>query len=58
MSREVKIRKPIINFEKLRNGEEVKCPECKEGIFRTKQLDSKRARHFRCDKCGMMINYD
>ena len=52
------MKKTPIDFKKLRNGEEVKCPECKEGIFRTKQLDSKRARHFRCDKCGMMINYD
>ena len=58
MNGEVKMKTPIINFEKLRNGEEVKCPKCKEGVFRTKQLDPQKARHFRCDKCGMMINYD
>lgn len=53
-----KAKKPIIDFGKLRNGEEVRCPECKEGIFRTNAKDPKTAHHFRCDKCGMMINYD
>lgn len=46
-----------IDFEKLRNGEEVKCPECKEGIMRTEH-DPKTSHHFECDKCGMQINMD
>ena len=52
------MRKPPIDFRKLRNGEEVKCPECKEGIFRTECHDPKTAHYFECDKCGLMINYD
>ena len=46
-----------IDFEKLRAGEEVKCPKCKNGVFRT-EYDSKISHYFKCDKCGMMINFD
>lgn len=52
------MKKPPIDFKQLRNGEEVRCPECKEGILRTESQDPKTAHHFECDKCGMMINYD
>ena len=55
---EKNIKKPPIDFKKLRNGEEVRCPKCKEGVFRTESTNPKTAHHFRCDKCGMMINYD
>lgn len=52
------MKKPPIDFKKLKNGEEVKCPECKEGVLRTESQDPKTAHHFECDKCGMAINYD
>ena len=51
------MNKSGIDFKKLRNGEQVKCPECKDGILKTKQ-DPKITHHFRCDKCGMRINFD
>jgi small subunit ribosomal protein S27Ae len=53
-----KMKKPTVDLKKLRNGEEVRCPECKEGILRTEYHDTKKAHHFECDKCGMMINFD
>ena len=34
------MKKIEIDFEKLRAGEEVKCPKCKNGVFRT-EYDSK-----------------
>ena len=44
-----------LDWKKLRAGEKVKCPECKNGIIKTK-YDSKTSHHFKCDKCGMQIN--
>lgn len=46
-----------IDVKKLRNGEDVKCPECKEGILRT-PYDPKTTHSFKCDKCGMRINWN
>jgi uncharacterized protein (DUF983 family) len=51
------MKKPPIDFKKLRNGEKVNCPECKEGVFQTK-YDPKTTHHFKCDKCGLSINFD
>ncbi len=51
------MNKPPIDFKKLRNGEKVKCPECKEGMFHTEH-DPKTSHHFKCDKCGSSINFD
>ena len=51
------MKEPLIDFKKLRNGEKVKCPECKEGIFCTNR-DSKASHHFKCNKCGTSINFD
>lgn len=49
--------KPNVDLKKLRDGKEVRCPECKEGILRTK-YNPKTSHHFKCDKCGMQINID
>lgn len=49
--------KPEKDFEKLRAGKEVICPKCKTGIFRTGH-DPKITHYFKCDKWGMMINFD
>lgn len=46
-----------IDLKKLRNGEEVKCPECKGGVLRTEN-EPRTSHHFECDKCGMQINID
>ena len=51
------MKKPPIDFKKLRNGEKVNCPECKEGVFKTSD-DPKTSHHFKCDKCGLSINFD
>lgn len=51
------MKEPPIDFKKLREGKEVKCPECKEGIFRT-DYDPKISHYFECDKCGLKINFD
>lgn len=52
------MKEPPIDFKKLRRGEEVECPECKKGIFRTSEPNSQTAHHFECDKCGLSINFD
>ena len=52
------MKEPPIDFKKLRSGEEVECPECKKGIFRTSEPNSQTAHHFECDKCGLSINFD
>lgn len=49
--------KPNVDLKKLRDGKEVRCPECKEGILRTK-YNPITSHHFKCDKCGMQINID
>lgn len=49
--------KPEIDLCKLRKGEKVSCPECKNGIV-SSNVDPKTAHHFKCDKCGFMINFD
>ena len=54
---EYEMKKPEIDFEKLRAGKDVICPKCKTGIFRTEH-DPKTTHYFKCDKCGMMINFD
>ena len=54
---EAEMKKPEIDFEKLRAGKEVICPKCKTGIFRTGH-DPKITHYFKCDKWGMMINFD
>lgn len=46
-----------LDWKKLRAGEEVKCPECKIGIIKTKN-NSQNTHNFKCDKCGMQINID
>ena len=48
------MKKPEIDFEKLRAGKDVICPKCKTGIFRTEH-DPKTTHYFKCDKCGMMV---
>ena len=54
--KEEEMRKPPIDFKELRDGEKVICPECKEGIIKT-DCDPKTAHHFKCDKCGLSINF-
>ena len=54
---ELEMYKVNLDWKKLRAGEKVKCPECKNGIIKTK-YDSKTSHHFKCDKCGMQINID
>lgn len=46
-----------IDFKRLRSGEEVRCPECKEGVLQTEH-DPQISHHFECDKCGLQINID
>lgn len=46
-----------IDMKKLRKGVEVKCPECKDGILKT-PYDAKTTCFFKCDKCGMKINWN
>lgn len=46
-----------IHYDKLRNGEDVVCPECKKGILKT-PYDPKTSKYFKCNHCGMMINED
>ena len=46
-----------IDWEKLRNGENVACPQCKDGHLVT-PYDPKTSHFFQCDKCGMKINCD
>ena len=49
--------KPQIDFSKLRQGKEVKCPDCKKGIIRT-TANPATAHCFKCDVCGYRINFD
>ncbi len=51
------MKKPIIDFKKLRAGEDVKCPKCNIGILRT-DYNPQTSPCFKCDNCGMMINFD
>ena len=51
------MKKPPIDVGKLRKGDEVKCPECKRGILRTNS-NPMTAHCFKCDVCGMRINFD
>lgn len=46
-----------IDWEKLRAGEKVICPECKKGYLVT-QYDPKLSHSFECNNCGMKINKD
>lgn len=46
-----------IDWKKLRNGEAVECPQCKEGHLIT-SCDPETSHFFKCDKCGMKINCD
>lgn len=46
-----------IDWKKLRNGENVKCPQCKEGFLKT-PYNPKTSHFFEWDKCGMKINCD
>lgn len=43
-------------IEKMRNGEKVKCPKCKDGFF-SAVGDPKTTKVFRCDTCqtGMTL---
>ena len=43
---EAKMKKLEIDFEKLRAGEEVKCPKCKNGVLRT-EYDPKISHYFK-----------
>lgn len=51
------MKKIDIDLGKLRNGEIVKCPKCKTGTLRT-DYDPKTSHYFKCDKCGLKINFD
>lgn len=43
--------------QKLRNGEEVRCKSCRDGIMRP--IGDRKITHgFKCDRCGKMINLD
>lgn len=46
-------------LKKLRNGEEVVCPDCQKGIIRT-PYDPKISHYFECDndECKYKINID
>ncbi|WP_297430330.1 hypothetical protein [Clostridium sp.] len=46
-----------IDWKRLREGKDVKCPICKEGILIT-PYDPKTSKFFMCNKCGMKINMD
>ncbi len=43
-------------IEKMRNGEKIKCPHCKDGFF-SAVGDPKTTKVFRCDNCekGMVL---
>ena len=43
-------------IEKMRNGEKIKCPRCKAGLF-SAVGDPKTTKVFRCDTCetGMVL---
>ena len=43
-------------IEKMRNGEKLKCPRCKDGLF-SAVGDPKTTKVFRCDHCqtGMVL---
>lgn len=43
-------------IEKMRNGEKIKCPRCKDGLF-SAVGDPKTTKVFRCDTCetGMVL---
>ena len=45
-----------IRIEKMRNGEKIKCPRCKDGYF-SAVGDMKTTKVFRCDSCktGMVL---
>ena len=47
---------------KLTNGEEVICPTCNIGLMKPvnysgKQIDIKKIHHFKCSKCGTVIEF-
>ena len=42
------------NIEKMRNGEKIKCPKCKDGYF-SAVGDLKTTNVFRCDSCKVAI---
>ena len=46
-------------MQKLRNGQEVLCPQCHEGKIET-PYDPKTSKFFECsnNKCDFTINYD
>lgn len=45
----------ILLGEKLMNGEQVKCLECKEGVYRPLNPKYKINHCFICDKCGSNV---
>ncbi len=47
--------KSLIFIERLKSGEEIKCPLCKEGTWRMVRSNSGKACMFKCDKCGKAI---
>lgn len=44
-------------IQRLRNGEDVICPECREGKVSTPH-DPENSHFFCCEKCGFMVNID
>lgn len=46
-------------MQKLRNGEDVLCPQCNRGRIET-PYDPKISKFFKCnnDECDFTINYD
>lgn len=46
-----------IDWEKLRKGEKVKCPQCNAGYLVTPH-EPKISHFFECSECGMKINCD
>ena len=45
-------------IERLRIGEKIQCPECKNGYFITTAKDIIISHGFFCDNCCAMINVD
>lgn len=45
-------------IEQLNAGEEVKCSQCKEGVYKPFNPKFKINHAFVCDKCGNHINID
>ena len=46
----------VEKIEKMRNGEKIKCPKCKDGFFRAVG-NPKTTKLFKCDTCesGMTL---